>query len=106
MDSITPELVVALAILVVVAAPIIWLFVSRHFKLKEKELELEAQTRRDWAALQGKTLDARLTALEKAFATLGVRCTSSSRKAGAKRPRSRRTCRASPGAATRFASYF
>jgi len=70
-DSITPELVVALAILVVVAAPIIWLFVSRHFKLKEKELELEAQTRRDWAALQGKTLDARLTALEKAFATLG-----------------------------------
>jgi hypothetical protein len=69
--SITPELIVALALLVLVAAPIVWLFVSRHFKLKEKELELEAQTRRDWAALQGKTLDARLTARERAFATLG-----------------------------------
>ena len=71
MGGITPELIVALALLVLVAAPIVWLFVSRHFKLKEKELELEAQTRRDWAALQGKTLDARLTALETAFATLG-----------------------------------
>ena len=71
MEGITPELIVALALLVLVAAPIVWLFVSRHFKLREKELELEAQTRRDWAALQGKTLDARLTALERAFATLG-----------------------------------
>ena len=53
------------------AAPVVWLFISRHFKLKEKELELEAQTRRDWAALQGKTLDARLTALEAAVAALG-----------------------------------
>jgi hypothetical protein len=70
-DGITPELVVAIAVLVVVAAPIAWLFVSRYFRLKEKELELEAQTRRDWAALQGKTLDARLTALETAVASLG-----------------------------------
>ena len=43
MDGITPELVVAVAVLVVVAAPIAWLFVSRYFRLKEKELELEAQ---------------------------------------------------------------
>lgn len=71
MSGITPELIVALALLVLVAGPIVWLFVSRHFRLREKELELEAQTRRDWAALQGKTLDARLTALETAFATLG-----------------------------------
>jgi hypothetical protein len=69
-DGITPELVVAIAILVVVAAPIAWLFVSRYFRLKERELELEAQTRSDWAALQGKTLDARLTALETAVAAL------------------------------------
>lgn len=71
MDGVTPELVVALTLLVVAAAPVVWLFVSRHFKLREKELELEAQTRRDWAALQGKTLDARLTALETVVATLG-----------------------------------
>ena len=71
MSGITPELVIALAILVLVAAPVAWLFVSRHYKLREKELELEAQTRRDWAALQGKALDARLTALETAVATLG-----------------------------------
>jgi hypothetical protein len=71
MDSITPELVAATAVLVVVAAPVLWLFVSRYFKLKEKELELEMQTQRDWAALQGKTLDARLTALETVVATLG-----------------------------------
>jgi hypothetical protein len=70
-DGITPELIAAVALLVVVAAPVAWLFISRHFKLKEKELELEAQTRRDWAALQGKTLDARLTALEAAVAALG-----------------------------------
>jgi hypothetical protein len=70
-DSVTPELVVAFTFLVVAAAPVVWLFVSRHFKLREKELELEAQTRRDWAALQGKTLDARLTALETVVATLG-----------------------------------
>jgi hypothetical protein len=70
-DGVTPELVVALTLLVVAAAPVVWLFVSRHFKLREKELELEAQTRRDWAALQGKTLDARLTALETVVATLG-----------------------------------
>ena len=71
MDGITPELIAAMALLVVVAAPVVWLFISRHFKLKEKELELEAQTRRDWAALQGKTLDARLTALEAAVVALG-----------------------------------
>jgi len=70
-EGITPELVVAFTLLVVAAAPVGWLFVSRHYKLREKELELEAQTRRDWAALQGKTLDARLTALETVVATLG-----------------------------------
>jgi hypothetical protein len=63
--------VIALAILVLVTAPVGWLFVSRHYKLREKELELEAETRRDWIALQGKTLDARLTALETTVATLG-----------------------------------
>jgi hypothetical protein len=67
-EGITPELVVAFTLLVVAAAPVVWLFVSRHYKLREKELE--AQTRRDWAALQGKTLDARLTALETLVATL------------------------------------
>ena len=71
MGGITPELVAATAVLVLVAAPVLWLFVSRYFRLKEKELELEVQTQRDWAALQGKTLDARLTALETVVATLG-----------------------------------
>ena len=70
MGGITPEMVAAASISVLVAAPVAWHFISRHFKLKEKELELEAQTRRDWIALQGKTLDARLTALETAVATL------------------------------------
>jgi hypothetical protein len=69
--GINAEMVAAASVSVLVAAPVVWHFISRHFKLKEKEVELEAQTRRDWVALQGKTLDARLTALETAVATLG-----------------------------------
>jgi hypothetical protein len=70
MDRITPELVIAIALLLLVAAPVVWLFISRYFRLKERELQLEEQSRRDWAALEGKMLDARLTALETAVASL------------------------------------
>ena len=54
MGGITAEMVAAASVSLMVAAPVVWHFISRHFKLKEKELELEAETRREWVALQGR----------------------------------------------------